>query len=459
MFLLHCKTDPLPHTILQPAAIHDGDDLRQPNNWYKFDPGTPAAHHLNLFLMPIQRAVRWVKAQKRLHSNMKKNDLFKRWLLVAFCLTATFPAKAQTNKGWWHDNKGVPAVTPAGQRFCIVWGNPKFNRCTAPTPHSTGWRRATCLEFAMYMRSMGGNCKIGIISQQEQNGSPEAAAIKTIYRPGSMIYEIKDSILGKGQIILTILAMADAEGMIAKVETVNLPDSVFIGGIWRRYGKIQPGWWYWCPWPWIFFYLKPEYCKTTAIPFTKTCSGFRTGLQKHKARKRRTLQRYNTGTKLLIQRQKEKPKQIIGLFPENAEVVMKNAENRHSVNIIQRVANLSLPLVAAHVPAEKTACFILSWKKKKRRSHTQMLRGYLVNADEAYKKLPEGLYCKRPMPSSIHSVRHWQLPDGIWESPSYLHGAIAWRMRLPACGGCLLCRSAGWHDRARFISPVIPYRG
>ena len=55
--------------------------------------------------------------------------------------------------------------------------------------------------------------------------------------------------------------MADAEGMITKVETINLPDSVILLIAYGGHGKkIQPGWRYRRR-PESFFYLKPEYCK------------------------------------------------------------------------------------------------------------------------------------------------------------------------------------------------------
>ncbi len=39
--------------------------------------------------------------------------------------------------------------------------------------------------------------------------------------------------------------------------------------------------------------------------------------------------------------------------------------------------------------------------------------------------------------------------DGIWESPAYLHGAIAWRMHLNAWRGAYTADPLGWHDRAK----------
>ncbi len=39
--------------------------------------------------------------------------------------------------------------------------------------------------------------------------------------------------------------------------------------------------------------------------------------------------------------------------------------------------------------------------------------------------------------------------DAIWDDPTYMHGAIAWRMRLPAWRGAYTADPLGWHDRAR----------
>src|SRR5690606_24315573 len=39
--------------------------------------------------------------------------------------------------------------------------------------------------------------------------------------------------------------------------------------------------------------------------------------------------------------------------------------------------------------------------------------------------------------------------DAIWESPTFLHGAVAWRMRLNAWRGAYAADALGWHDRAK----------
>ena len=39
--------------------------------------------------------------------------------------------------------------------------------------------------------------------------------------------------------------------------------------------------------------------------------------------------------------------------------------------------------------------------------------------------------------------------DAIWEDPSFMHGAVAWRMRLNGWRGAYAADMMGWHDRAR----------
>ena len=39
--------------------------------------------------------------------------------------------------------------------------------------------------------------------------------------------------------------------------------------------------------------------------------------------------------------------------------------------------------------------------------------------------------------------------NGIWEDPSYMHGAVGWRMRLNGWRGAYTADPLGWHDRAR----------
>ncbi|WP_435525965.1 DUF4450 domain-containing protein [Chryseobacterium indoltheticum] len=88
-----------------------------------------------------------------------------------------------------------------------------------------------------------------------------ADKIETRYRPGTMLYEIKDPILGDGSLKLTVLAQATEEGLVLKMETVNIDSSTKIyavyggasGTTFSRNGDIGAD-------PESGFYLLPEYC-------------------------------------------------------------------------------------------------------------------------------------------------------------------------------------------------------
>lgn len=80
-------------------------------------------------------------------------------------------------------------------------------------------------EFALYLPGMGGNLQFVIQKGNAIKKLIKPDKIETRYRPGTMMYEIKDSILGNGTIKQIILAQAKEEGLVLKMETVNLDSS------------------------------------------------------------------------------------------------------------------------------------------------------------------------------------------------------------------------------------------
>ena len=160
--------------------------------------------------------------------------------------------------------------TPDGQDFVIVNGKNKFNRALYGT--NTGFRVETgdVPEFALYLPRMGGNLSFSIGNKQKTIALNDAAHIESRYRAGSRIYNITDSLVGKGSICLTALAMSQAEGIILKVETFGIPDkTVFswkFGGVsdtrFSREGDLGVD-------PIDCFELKPEYCKGNIYTLNK----------------------------------------------------------------------------------------------------------------------------------------------------------------------------------------------
>ncbi len=376
--------------------------------------------------------------------------LSKRLTQFFFFAFLACDASAQNNTALWHNKERTIHYLPQGNDFVLYKGTRKFNRALYGSSTAFRVEAGDLPEFALYMPGMGGNCKIGIISKNKSKWITEAGNIKTIYRPGSMIYEIKDSILEKGQINLTILAMADAEGMITKVETINLPDSITVlvayGGAtskkFSRDGDIGAD-------PESSFYLKPEYCKDNRYSIFKNMFQLSYGFTKAQSEEERYEIQY--GNKQPDSAAKEKPKQIIGLFPENTEVMMSDAEKQQSpLTLLNAAGNLSLPVVAAQITSGKNGVFYFILQKKGGEIAYPDADALFAKAVAAYKKIAGRVTLQTP-DSFINPLGAAlaMAADAIWEEPSYMHGAVAWRMRLPAWRGAYCADPLGWHDRAR----------
>ena len=118
----------------------------------------------------------------------------------------------------------IPALVPAqphslryrpeGSDFTIVGGTHRFNRALYGTHTAARVEAGDLPEFALYMPGMGGNLSFFMVRGSRRLPLIQARYIKAAYRPGSMRYDIRDPLLGSGTLHLSILALADAEGLI-----------------------------------------------------------------------------------------------------------------------------------------------------------------------------------------------------------------------------------------------------
>ncbi len=102
---------------------------------------------------------------------------------------------------------------PEGSDFTIINGTHRFNRALYGTNTAFRVEAGDLPEFALYMPGMGGNLSFQLTNGGKTRRLIEAASIKASYRPGAMLYEIRDPLLGTGILRLTVEALADAEGL------------------------------------------------------------------------------------------------------------------------------------------------------------------------------------------------------------------------------------------------------
>jgi hypothetical protein len=119
---------------------------------------------------------------------------------------------------------------PVGGEFVIRNGKEFFNRpiygVSSPTESGDFRVDAGDLpEFSMYLPGHGGNLKLGIVgsSGTASKWGADADEVVARYRPGRMIYEIRDGLLGKGMLRAEVLTTGVGAGFMVKVEGHDIP--------------------------------------------------------------------------------------------------------------------------------------------------------------------------------------------------------------------------------------------
>jgi hypothetical protein len=137
---------------------------------------------------------------------------------------------------------------PIAGDFVIRNGGELFNRplyAPCSTTQSADFRidASDVPEFSLYLPGHGGNLKLGFISASGAASKWAAVADEVIarYRPGRMIYELRDSLLGTGSIRAELITAAEGSGLLLKVEGSNLPSGTRLawafGGVSGKKGR------------------------------------------------------------------------------------------------------------------------------------------------------------------------------------------------------------------------------
>jgi hypothetical protein len=319
----------------------------------------------------------------------------------------------------WHNKPRTVHYLPEGNDFVCTNGKLRFNRALYGT--NTGFRAEAgdLPDFALYLPGMGGNFRFGLMSNDGSKWLSEAAKIKSIYRPGGMLYEIGDPMLGNGKMYIRVLALAAAEGLIIETSFENVTAPVKLmwvyggasGKKFSRDGDIGAD-------PESVFYLHAANCKDN----------------KYELDGNRFVLSVGNG------------KQVTGLMP--ATVKTSDATLAGIPEIITG-DNKDAPIITGSMPVANTKQYFLLQVGETKETAAQ-LPSLFIEAEKARQTLANRVQLKTPDPylntlGGALSIA----ADGIWEDPTYLHGAVAWRMRLNAWRGAYVADPLGWHDRAR----------
>ncbi|PJJ67137.1 DUF4450 domain-containing protein [Chryseobacterium geocarposphaerae] len=353
---------------------------------------------------------------------MRRKTIFA-GLIVLSALSHSF---AQS-KHWQNKERELHYKEDKGD-FLLVNGKYRFNRALYGDNRASRVEAGDLPEFALYLPGMGGNLQFIIQKGNSIKKLINADKIETRYRPGSMLYEIKDPILGKGSLKLTVLTQAKEEGLVVKMETVNIDSSTKIyavyggasGTTFSRNGDIGAD-------PESGFYLLPEYCRINEYKIRKN------QFQLNYPNKKKEIQTINGG------------------FSNVNSLQLTDAKTLENLEKFTQNKNEESPIVYASYSSQSQPIYIQIAKGILSKNFSyEDLKNIFNEAEKSRLTLTNRIQLKTPDADLNNFGANLAVAaDGIWESPTFLHGAVAWRMRLNAWRGAYTADALSWHDRAK----------
>jgi len=376
--------------------------------------------------------------------------LVKRTICIVFVLFIfLYPSvNAQTPK-LWHNKEREIHYHPDGEDIVINNGTHRFNRAIYGTNTAFRVEAGDLPEFAMYLPGMGGNLHFGVKAGSESKWIINMANIEARYRAGSMIYTIHDPLLGNGTLNLTVLAGGSTESLIVKAEVkgTTTPLTLFwaFGGVtgkkFSRDGDLGAD-------PESSFYLKPEYCANNAYQVNGNSFYLNyTAVATSEADRYEIKQPGIAGNNVVTT-----DKNVMnGTFPTGSELHIGDAMQLSSPEAVFASKVDKAPLIAGKVNAanQQPLYFLIQSPAERNIVPYSALPALFADAELARQKIANRILVNTPDPyiNTLGGVLAIAA-DAIWESPSYMHGSIAWRMRLNAWRGPYVADVLGWHDRA-----------
>ena len=345
-------------------------------------------------------------------------------LLSGVCALSSFGQ----SRHWQHNSRKLHYTENQGD-FLLVNGRYRFNRALYGNHKASRVEAGDLPEFALYMPGMAGNLQFVIEGNGTYKKLIDADHIETRYRPGSMIYCITDSILGAGSIEIQVLAQTEEEGMVVKLEGAGVSKNVKLYAIYggasgekfSRGGDIGAD-------PESGFYLLPEYAENN-----------RFDLQ-------------GQSFTLHYQDAKKNPYQVHGTFSGAATLQLSDATSLADLMHLTSTQAQKSPIVyqAYQLADEAIYIQVAGGALPDASVSDQDLKERFNRAEQARLALTERVHIHTP-DRFINNLGETlaAASDGVWESPTYMHGAIAWRMRLNAWRGAYTADALGWHDRAK----------
>ncbi len=353
----------------------------------------------------------------------------------------------------WHNIDRTQRYSPEGSDFKIVNGERRFNRALYGMNSGFRIEAGDLPEFALYLPGMGGNFRFGIVTKKSEKWLKDSEEIIARYRPGSMIYDIKDPASGNWGLHLTVLPMVSSDGMIIRATFDNIKENLDLfwtfGGVtgkrFNRDGDIGAD-------PESVFYLKPEYC--VGNEYIQNNNKFEVfyGSGRILTEKERYENNYKATNSEIESTQFRNKKNLSGIVPPGSAIKICDANKLSSPTTLFQSSISDTPVISGKqsVNTKDTLYFIIYNPESSQNIIYNDAASLFDQAEAKRKTIADRIEIRTPDQYINTLGKALSIAaDAIWESPSYLHGAVAWRIRLNGWRGAYAGDLLGWHDRAR----------
>ncbi|MFV5692007.1 DUF4450 domain-containing protein [Flavobacterium sp. LT1R49] len=336
-------------------------------------------------------------------------------------------------KELWHGVSRKIHYAPEGNSFVLKNGSRKFNRALYGTNSGFRVEAGDLPEFALYMPGMGGNFKLGFAKGENSKWITEAKTIDTRYTLGIMYYTIKDPLLVNGELHIELVALKEGEGFALKVTGNNIPKDVSLiwafggatGKKFSRDGDIGAD-------PESVFYLQPNYCINNKYSLKKETFLLEYGSESNKEK---------TGNNKIL----------IGIHPDSKTHLAAATKQKTPIDLYNSTPD-SLAVITGKIDViPQTGLYWMLETNINTKSKSQKaIADVFKKSVAATHLLANRVKVVTPDPyiNTLGGALS-MAADAIWESPAFLHGAVAWRMYLNAWRGAYVADPLGWHDRAK----------
>jgi len=350
---------------------------------------------------------------------------------ILFLIGGVLSCKTETEADLpWHGIERSVRYHPEGTDIVITNGALRFNRALYGTHSGFRIEAGDLPEFALYLPGMGGNFKLGMGRDSMSAWLIDAEDISSVYRAGSMLYQLKDPLLGDGILSLHLLARHEGDGLILKVTAINVEEGSSLywafggasGKKFPRSGDIGAD-------PESSFYLKPEYCKNNEFQLEDNSFSLHFG----------------------------EGRRIEGLVPPESELRIADAFSQDTPQLLFNSHGSTEKVLTGKrgmLSGESLYFFLKVPGGPGKESGPKQISYEEIPvlfelAETARKEIAGRIVVRTPDPHiNTLGPALGIAADAIWESPSYLHGAVAWRSRLAGWRGAYAADCLGWHDRA-----------